>query len=138
MIATRRPSTGHSLAGMRVLVVEDEYYLANDLQTMLEGAGAIVVGPFATETAAQRALDGIAADGAPRCALVDINLGHGVSFAPPRVLRQRGIPFAFVTGYDAGAIPPDFAAVERCEKPVAVRLVAALAARLVANATAST
>lgn len=32
---------------------------------------------------------------------------------------RRHIPFAFVTGYDAGVIPHEFDGVERLEKPVA-------------------
>lgn len=115
------------LRGVRVLVVEDDYYLASDLQDALQRAGATVLGPFPDEEEARSALEAAA----PDCAFVDINLGRGPSFGLSRDLLGRRIPFAFVTGYDAGAIPAEFDGVERCEKPMALSHIAAIAARLV-------
>lgn len=64
---------------------------------------------------------------APSCAVVDINLGKGPTFEIPVKLRERGVPFVFLTGYDADVIPLAFADVERLEKPVvASRLVKAI------------
>jgi DNA-binding LytR/AlgR family response regulator len=54
----------------------------------------------------------------PDCAVLDINLGSGPSFALAEALRAQEIPFLFVTGYDATMIPPQFANVERLEKPI--------------------
>ncbi len=104
----------------RVLIVEDDYYLAMDLKSALENAGAEVVGPFADAAGATAAL----ALDLPDCALVDLNLGHGLSLDIPRELVRRAIPFAFVTGYDRAAIPDEFAATVRVEKPVAAQLAA--------------
>ena len=36
------------LGGRRVLVVEDEYYIASDTARALQGAGALILGPFAS------------------------------------------------------------------------------------------
>jgi len=94
------------LEGLRVLVIEDDYYIATDEQQALQGAGAVVIGPCAQ---ASDAVD---------CAVVDINLGRGPSFEAAATLRRRGIPFLFTTGYDAGAIPREFADVPRLEKPI--------------------
>lgn len=102
------------LAGARVLVLEDDYYLASDLQDALEAAGAIVIGPFGDEAAARDAL----ADASPDCAFIDVNLGRGPSFEVPRALVELAVPFVFVTGYDAGTIPDEFTGVARFEKPV--------------------
>ncbi|MDV2984364.1 UNVERIFIED_CONTAM: PAS domain-containing protein [Methylobacteriaceae bacterium AG10] len=107
------------LSGHRVLVVEDDYYLATDTARALLSAGAEVIGPCPTEEAARDALE----DGAPEAALVDINLGSGPSFTLAALLRERGVPFVFITGYDEGVIPPDFADVERLQKPVELRRV---------------
>lgn len=103
-----------SLAGCRVLVVEDDYYLATDAEVALKRAGAIVLGPSA------RTEDGLSllAEQQPDCAVLDINLGSGPSFVLAEAMRSRSVPFLFVTGYDASAIPPEFADVERLEKPV--------------------
>ncbi|WP_162242225.1 PAS domain-containing protein [Methylobacterium sp. Leaf123] len=107
------------LSGYRILVVEDDYYLATDTARALQGAGAEVVGPCPSEEAAREALD----EGAPAAALVDINLGSGPSFTLAALLRERGVPFVFITGYDEGVIPPDFADVERLQKPVELKRV---------------
>ncbi|EQB04251.1 hypothetical protein L288_14325 [Sphingobium quisquiliarum P25] len=113
-----------NLEGARVLVVEDDYFLATDLQTALEAAGATVVGPFGDASEAERAL--LAAR--PDCAFVDVNLGHGPSFDLPRALAREDVPFAFVTGYDPGIIPDEFAGVTRFEKPMsATKVVQAMA-----------
>ena len=108
------------LAGCSVLVVEDDYYLATDAQLALARAGAIVVGPSARADESLALLE----RHRPNCAVLDINLGRGPSFDLASALRERSVPFLFVTGYDASAIPAEFADVERLEKPVnASRLV---------------
>ena len=114
------------LRSARILVLEDDYYLATDLQVALERQGARVIGPFADVADAAQAL---AAD-PPDCALVDLNLGRGISFELPHELARRSIPFAFVTGYDRSSIPDEFAATVRVEKPVAAQKVAQIAERL--------
>lgn len=105
------------LATMSILVLEDDYYLAMDLQQSLEAAGATVIGPFGDEVQAASALT----DLKPGCAFVDVNLGAGPSFELPRRLREAEVPFVFVTGYDADMIPQEFAEVPRLEKPVRAR-----------------
>lgn len=114
------------LAGACVLVVEDDYFLASDLQDAFETAGATVLGPCPDEASARALL----AETRPDCAFVDVNLGHGPSFVVPRMLQGMAVPFAFVTGYDGHIIPEEFAGIQRCEKPVAARLAVEAAARL--------
>ena len=115
------------LAGRRVMVVEDLYYLAMDVQAALQDAGAQVIGPFPNGRVAGRSLE----EAVPDCAVLDVNLGGGASFDLARALRGRGVPFVFFTGYDLDAIPAEFADVPRLEKPVAtVRLLEAVAACL--------
>lgn len=116
--------------GARILVVEDEYYLAADLSDVLTENGAVVMGPFADADAAIAAAERTA----PTMALVDINLGSGPSFATPRYLKERGIPFAFITGYEESAVPPEFAAVPRLEKPASAAAIRRVAARLLTAA----
>lgn len=108
-----------------VLVLEDDFYLAGDLQEALEAAGATVFGPFPDHASACRALAG----SRPDCAFVDLNLGGGPSFELPRELARQAIPFAFVTGYDR-LIPEEFAAVERFEKPADAHRLVDVAGRL--------
>lgn len=107
------------LSNARVLLVEDEYYLAVELAEAIQRSGGKVNGPFAT---AEEGVASLAAD-IPDRALVDINTGGGPSFALAEALLERGVPFAFLTGYDADAIPSRFGEVERIEKPADSRIV---------------
>jgi CheY-like chemotaxis protein len=99
---------------LSVLVLEKDSFVADDAKRALQDAGARVVGPF------QHAADAIAEVDRqqPSCALVDINLGRGPSFAAARALIARGIPVVFITGYDTGPIPADLEKVPRLRKPV--------------------
>ncbi|SFV16795.1 PAS domain S-box-containing protein [Methylobacterium sp. 174MFSha1.1] len=114
------------LTGCRVLVVEDDFYLATDTARALAGAGAEVIGPCASEEDARAELD----DQQPDAAVVDINLGPGPSFKLAETLKDRGIPFVFMTGYDAEVIPAEFAGVERLEKPFQFRQIVGVVAKL--------
>ncbi|WP_260596625.1 response regulator [Sphingomonas endolithica] len=115
------------LAEARVLILEDDYYLATDLQGVLEKSGATVLGPCPEP---EDAIVMLTRD-RPDCALVDINLGSGRSFDLPRALLAANVPFAFVTGYDQESIPAEFANVERLEKPVSSGSAVATMARLI-------
>jgi CheY-like chemotaxis protein len=88
-----------NLAGLRVLVVEDEMMVSMLIEDMLTDLGCLVVGPAsrldeAVELAKTSELD---------CAVLDVNLGGQPIFPLADLLRERGKPFAFATGYgDAG------------------------------------
>jgi len=104
---------GLELGGKRILLVEDEYYIADDLRRILEAVGAEVVGPFSTVTKAHEALDANRFD----CAVIDLNL-HGESALPiADRLSNSGKSFAIATGYGSGSIPERFKDVPRVEKP---------------------
>lgn len=103
------------LAGRKVLVVEDEYLIADDLATMLREAGAEVLGPAASLPQAVRV-----AQHSDRldAAVLDINL-RGVNVFPlVTELRRGGVPVLFLTGYGDNGIPDEFADIMRCEKPM--------------------
>lgn len=120
-----------SLAELRVLVVEDDYHLASELAPALAAAGAGIIGPCADERHARAALQ------AHRSAavLLDINLGDGPSFGLAAHLRESGIPFVFVTGYDRDVIPAAFRHVQRLEKPVHLSHVTGALAQLTGAAS---
>jgi CheY-like chemotaxis protein len=87
------------LAGLRVLVVEDEMMVSMLIEDMLTDLGCTVVGP------ASRLDEAIALAEASEldCAVLDVNLGGQPIFPLADLLRARGRPFAFATGYgDAG------------------------------------
>lgn len=85
------------LAGLRVLVVEDEYMVADYISMVLEDFGCVVVGPVGTIEEALAAVNDGGLDGA----LLDANLS-GDSSAPIAVaLRAASVPFIVATGYGA-------------------------------------
>jgi DNA-binding response OmpR family regulator len=112
------------LDGKLILIVEDDYFQADDARRALEAAGAKVLGPFADEIGGIGALH----NGSPHCAVLDINLGLGPSLEIARNAAVLGVPIVFMTGYDEKQITPEFMNVERLQKPVIARaLVAAVA-----------
>ena len=102
--------------GRRILVVEDEYMLAEDLRLELEEAGAVVLGP-APSVADALALLADAAGGPPDAAILDLNLGGEMAYPVADALRERSVPVMLATGYDVQSIPAAYAEVPRCEKP---------------------
>ena len=87
-----------SSPGRRVLVVDDEVLVAMLITDMLEDLGHQVVGPAhdleeGLSLAKTEALD---------CAILDISLNGRSSMPIAELLRERGVPFMFASGY-----PPD-------------------------------
>jgi len=81
-----------------ILIVDDDYLIATELSQHLAAEGFEVVGPFSHIDDARRTME----RKSPDCVLLDINLGGGqTSFAFAEDLESRGIPFAFVTGYNS-------------------------------------
>lgn len=103
-----------TLRGCRVMVVEDEYMLADMMSETLADAGATILGPVGTITGAVDLLDsGTEIHGA----ILDVNVRGDMVYPVADLLLARGIPFVFTTGYDATVIPPRYEQVPRCEKP---------------------
>lgn len=111
----------------KVLVVEDDFYLASDLGGALRSAGAEVLGPLASCAQAGAAIT----LSPPDCAVIDINLGQGPDYKLAEQLRGAKVPFLFVTGYDQDSIPERFRDVPCVQKPVALRMVSHTVADLV-------
>jgi len=108
-------SAGLKVTGRpRVLLVEDEALVAMMIQECLGDFGYQVIGPISTATeAAARAKDGNF-----EAAVLDINLGDGAVYPIAEALTARGVPFVFVTGYDAESVDPRFRNVPVLQKPI--------------------
>jgi CheY-like chemotaxis protein len=111
----QRSTTG-VLNGVTVLLVEDDFIVAFDMQTLLEDAGAVVVGP-ATSLAEAREL---LAKSLPTAAVLDVNLNGEHVFPLVADLRRREIPYLFATAYadNDNLFPEDVRAAPRLAKPV--------------------
>lgn len=114
------------LSGCRVLAVKDDSFLAKDVERALKRAGGGVLGPVRREEQAPALI----ANDDPTCALVDIDLGAGAQFRVPGALKDRGVPFVSVTGYDDVMIPTRFDGVERIPKSTDFRQIGRNAARM--------
>ncbi len=102
------------LSGRRVLVVEDESLVAMLLETILEDMGCTPVGPAPT---VEEGL-AMAAGTAPLdAALLDVNVAGRKVFPLAEVLKQRGIPFVFSTGYGEGGLPEEWRSQITIQKP---------------------
>jgi DNA-binding NtrC family response regulator len=93
----------------RVLIVEDEYFIADDCATLMHRSGLDVIGPVATVE------DGLALIGDADAALVDINLGGQSSYPLLEQLVQRAIPTVIYTGYER--LPQRYAHLPFFPKP---------------------
>lgn len=115
------------LEGLRVLLVEDNFLLAEITKDLLEQNGCTVVGPTGRVESALKLARGEQLDGA----ILDINLHGEMSFAVADVLCDRGVPFLFVTGYDdATILPAALRWARRLSKPVADQQLLAVAAEV--------
>jgi two-component sensor histidine kinase/DNA-binding response OmpR family regulator len=106
--------TQQSLAGMRLLVVEDELLVAMLLEEILSDLGAEVAGPHG------RLADGLAAAKAERFdgAILDLNLAGEQAEPLADFLMARGVPFVFITGYQRDSIDRRYANVPVLPKPI--------------------
>lgn len=116
------------LHNCHILVVEDEYFLAEDLRYELEEAGAIVIGP---EGSVKSALERVATEVWIDAAILDVNLGGEPVFPVAVALEARTVPFLFTSGYSNEAFPDRFLTAGRCSKPLNVRAVLGSLSRIV-------
>ena len=106
---------GVNLEGLCVLVVEDEFLLAMELEALLEQRGCRVLGPVATIDRALAVLD----HHRPAVAVLDVNLKGKRATAVAAALQERGVPFVLVTGYsDLQLNEPELKGRPRLEKPL--------------------
>jgi CheY-like chemotaxis protein len=89
------------LQGLRVLVVEDEFLVAMDIELMLQQCGCAVVGPIADLATALRTVQ----EGGFDLALLDVNVGGQPVTAVADALAARAVPYVFCTGYQIEKLP---------------------------------
>jgi DNA-binding response OmpR family regulator len=102
-----------TLKDVRVLVVEDEYFVAILIEEILESAGCIVLGPIPR---LREALDAVGHDDYD-VAVLDVNLAGERINPVADALSERNVPFLFVTGYGANALPGEYAQRPHICKP---------------------
>jgi two-component SAPR family response regulator len=103
-----------ALEGRRVLIVEDQYYVATEMRAIVGRLGGVVIGPAKN---AETALELLKRE-APDVAILDVNLDGRRVYPVAEALRAMGKPFVFATGYESWAVDPRFASTPLVGKPV--------------------
>jgi CheY-like chemotaxis protein len=102
------------LAGIRLLLVEDEAMVAMMLEEMLIDLGCVVVdvaGSLSRGLSLAETAEGLDA------AVLDVNLGGEKVYPVAEKLAASGVPFIFSTGYGLAGIAPDFQRFPALAKP---------------------
>jgi CheY-like chemotaxis protein len=113
----------------RILVVEDEAMIAMLVEDMVLDFGSEVVGPVGRMEEALR----LASHAALDAAILDVNVGGTVVFPVADVLRGRGIPIIFATGYGSGGLPTRFRNDPTLAKPFSYEALAEALRTVLAN-----
>lgn len=114
-----------SLAGHRVLVVEDEELIALLLADLLEDLGATVAGPAASVAEALALVEDEALTGA----LLDLTLRGETAYPVADRLAGRGVPYIFITGHGQGQLAARHAHAPVLGKPFGAEQLAGALAR---------
>jgi CheY-like chemotaxis protein len=101
------------LAGLKVLVVEDEMLVSMLVEDMLSDLGCTVVGPAAELDEAMTLAQTAEID----LALLDVNVGGKPVFPVADALKARGVPFAFASGYGEAGLSEDHRGAAVLQKP---------------------
>jgi two-component SAPR family response regulator len=101
------------LAGLRVIVVEDELLVSMLIEDILVEQNCVIVGPFhrvdlALETARGGEVD---------LAVLDVNVAGVKVWPVAEILESRRIPFLLLSGYGPDAVPADHPEWPVCAKP---------------------
>jgi DNA-binding response OmpR family regulator len=105
--------SAQGLFGCRILIVEDRYLVADDLQRLLSRNGAEIVAVVADADQAKR----LAASGDIDLAVLDVDLRGQDVFEVAATLAARKLPFLFVTGLARTYLPERYRAVPMVTKP---------------------
>jgi CheY-like chemotaxis protein len=104
------------LDGLRILVLEDEFLIAMDVEQLCRDHGAADV----TIVRELGEIDGQALSAHFDAAVVDLMLGDVSTLDFAARLRSEGIPFVFASGYsDPGEIKDEFPDILLVTKPYA-------------------
>ena len=99
---------------MRILVVEDEWLIADALEGILQSLGYSVLGPAAT---VDQALTFITQE-RPDAVLLDIGLGESDSLPVAQILAREGIPFVLLSGHVSEGLAQGYESYPLITKPV--------------------
>jgi DNA-binding response OmpR family regulator len=109
----------------RILVVEDENFLAMELTWIVEDAGYSVVGPERSVAETSKMLAWNKVD----LALLDVNIGGEMVFPVSKMLDMLGVPFVFITS-NSTLVPAEYRHRPLMTKPFRPQALLALIQRV--------
>lgn len=115
----------YPLSGLRILLAEDHYFIAQEMAEILSGLGAEILGPAGTVAQARQL-----GEQSHDMAFLNVDLHGQPIFPVAAALLERGVPIAFVTGYDPSVLPARFRNLPRVEKPVSLASLTRMALRI--------
>jgi Response regulator containing CheY-like receiver, AAA-type ATPase, and DNA-binding domains len=118
-----------TLNGKKVLIVEDNFLIAQDLGDVMRGAGCWVCGVVPSSAAALRHLREERPDGV----LLDVGLADSDASPVAQALASRGVPFLLVTACEPDDLPPALRGRPCLAKPFSAATLVAMASRAFAN-----
>jgi DNA-binding response OmpR family regulator len=102
------------MRGKHILIVEDNFLIAEWLAELMRREGAVVEGPIGRAWEAIHFVNRNSADGV----LLDVQLQDGTGVTVAKALRERRISFIVVTGYAQEMLPMELRTVPYIGKPI--------------------
>src|SRR3954464_13450601 len=133
MTSSEAPNAGHPGKKPLILVVEDNYLLADTVCEVAREMGCSVAGPVSRLEKGLDILERLKIQGA----LIDINLNGIDSYPLCHALRERNVPFAFITGYNQTRVPDRFRDAPFLGKPFHENDIRTALSRFIASHQAS-
>jgi two-component SAPR family response regulator len=103
------------LCGRRILIVEDDYFQAQDLTELMQAKGAEVVGPVPS---VDKGMSLLLNDTLPDMAILDVRLGEETVYPLVEALKTLSIPFVFATANPDWTMPEPYEGLPHVEKPI--------------------
>ncbi|MGC4025839.1 MAG: response regulator [Mesorhizobium sp.] len=100
----------------RAFIVEDEYFVLLDIKDALTRMGCLVVHAAGSLKEAVEWAAKVEAD----FAVIDVNIKGDKVYPAAEILKERGLPFVFCTGYDQEYLDPQWANYPSIQKPFSV------------------
>lgn len=116
---------GKKLAGACLLIVEDNFLIAEQLSRLIRDEGAEVVGPVATSQTACTLIRSRSLNGA----FLDVSLRWEDSTQVAQLLEERHVPFLVLSGHEREFISSRFPQAPYMSKPFCEKSLVTLASK---------